>query len=143
MSKWVSAIAVFVLGMGLSTQSVGSTREGSPEATASEQAQSWLALVDRGQYEESWNASAKLFRTAVTRDKWKDTIAAVRDPLGKVISRRLKSAPFKEALPGAPDGKYVVIQFETSFEKKKAAVETITPMQEPDGAWRVSGYFIK
>ncbi len=43
----------------------------------------------------------------------------------------------------APDGQYVVIQFETSFENKKKAVETITPMMAPDGTWRVSGYFIK
>jgi len=27
----------------------------------------------------------------------------------------------------------VVIQFETSFEKKKSSVETITPMKEKDG----------
>jgi hypothetical protein len=45
-------------------------------------------------------------------------------------------------LPGAPDGEYVVIQFESSFEKKKSAVETVTPMLEKDGKWRVSGYYI-
>jgi hypothetical protein len=46
-------------------------------------------------------------------------------------------------LPGAPDGEYVVIQFETSFENKKSAIETVTPMIEINGGWRVSGYFIK
>jgi hypothetical protein len=46
-------------------------------------------------------------------------------------------------LPGVPDGEYVVVQFDTSFEKKKTAIETVTPMKEPDGRWRVSGYFIK
>ena len=40
-------------------------------------------------------------------------------------------------------GEYVVIQFETSFENKKAAVETVTPMMDKDGIWRVSGYYIK
>jgi hypothetical protein len=45
--------------------------------------------------------------------------------------------------PGAPDGEYVVIQFETSFEKKKSSIETITPIKEKDGSWRVSGYYIK
>jgi hypothetical protein len=29
------------------------------------------------------------------------------------------------------------------FENKAAAVETVTPMADPDGAWRVSGYFIR
>ena len=30
------------------------------------------------------------------------------------------------ALPGAPDGEYVVIQFETAFQNKARAVETVT-----------------
>ena len=46
-------------------------------------------------------------------------------------------------LPGAPDGEYVVFQFDTQFERKRAAVETVTPMCDPDGSWRVSGYFIR
>ena len=46
-------------------------------------------------------------------------------------------------LPGAPDGEYVVFQFDTQFERKRAAVETVTPMRDPDGSWRVSGYFIR
>ncbi len=44
---------------------------------------------------------------------------------------------------GAPDGEYVVIQFETSFEHKRSAIETVTPMMDRDGKWRVSGYYIK
>jgi len=47
------------------------------------------------------------------------------------------------SLPGAPDGDYVVIQFQTSFANKASAVETITPMRDRDGAYRVSGYFIR
>jgi hypothetical protein len=67
----------------------------------------------------------------------------VRKPLGKLISRSIKDATHTTSLPGAPDGEYVVIQFQTSFENKKSAIETITPMMDPDGVWRVSGYFIK
>ena len=58
-------------------------------------------------------------------------------------SRTLKSATFARTLPGAPDGEYVVIQYETAFENKAAAVETITPMLDKDGSWRISGYYIK
>jgi hypothetical protein len=46
-------------------------------------------------------------------------------------------------LPGAPDGQYVIIQFETSFENKQNAVETVTPMLDTDSQWRISGYYIK
>lgn len=68
---------------------------------------------------------------------------AVRKPLGKLISRKVKNKNYTTSLPGAPDGEYVVIQFETSFEKKKSAIETVTPMMDKDRNWRVSGYYIK
>ena len=106
-------------------------------------AQSWLALVDAQKYAESWSGAAKAFQGAVSSENWSKAVSGVRRPLGKVLSRQLKSAEFKTSLPGAPDGKYVVIQFATVFEKKAQAVETITPSQEADGSWKVSGYFIK
>jgi len=68
---------------------------------------------------------------------------SAREPLGKVLWRKVKSATYTKTLPGAPDGEYVVIQYDTSFEHKQSAVETITPMLDQDGKWRVSGYFIK
>jgi len=52
-------------------------------------------------------------------------------------------AKFRSSLAGAPDGDYVVIRFKTSFTNKADSEETITPMLDPDGQWRVSGYFIK
>ena len=60
-----------------------------------------------------------------------------------MISRKLKGAQYETSLPGAPDGEYVVIQYDTSFENKQSAVETITPTLDKDGQWRVSGYFIR
>ncbi|MDJ0589504.1 MAG: DUF4019 domain-containing protein [Pleurocapsa sp. MO_226.B13] len=68
---------------------------------------------------------------------------SVRNPLGQTVSRSLKSKQYHTSLPGVPDGEYVVIQFNTSFEHKKSAVETVTPMKDPDGKWRVCGYYIK
>lgn len=114
-----------------------------PEQFAQQSAESWLALVDSGKYGDSWQEASSLFKTHVTREQWQSMVGAVRDPLGKVVSRKLKSATYTKALPGAPDGEYVVIQYETSFEHKQSAVETITPMLDKDGKWRVSGYYIK
>jgi hypothetical protein len=99
--------------------------------------------VDSGTYAESWKEAASFFRGAASEEDWKKAMAGARGPLGKLVSRKVKSRTYAESLPGAPDGKYVVIQFDASFENKKTAVETVTPMQEPDGSWRVSGYFIK
>jgi hypothetical protein len=113
------------------------------EIAAAKNAEAWLVLVDQQKYGESWDAAARLFQDTVARDMWKDALGAVRGPLGKIVSRRVKSAESRTSLPGAPDGKYVIIQYDTTFENKKNSVETITPMQEADGSWKVTGYFIK
>ena len=76
-------------------------------------------------------------------EQWTQQISAVRAPLGKVTSREVKKATYAKSLPGAPDGEYVVIQTKASFENKASAIETITPMLDKNGKWRVSGYFIK
>ncbi len=106
-------------------------------------ANSWLSLVDGEKYDESWDEAAQLFKGAVSKEQWAQTIQSVRGPFGKNLSRELKSKEYCTSLPGAPDGEYVIIQFEASFENKKATIETITPMLDQDGQWRVSGYFIK
>jgi hypothetical protein len=106
-------------------------------------AESWLAVVDGGDYSKSWEDSAALFRAAVTKEQWAQALAASRKPLGSLESRKVKSTQYATSLPGAPDGEYVVIQFATSFANKKSAIETVTPMKDSDGAWRVSGYYIK
>ncbi len=114
-----------------------------PEETAQKSAEQWLALVDAGKYAESWKTAAGYFQTAVSQDQWEHSIVAVRKPLGDLVSRQLKSAKYTKSLPGAPDGEYVVLQFDTSFANKKEAVETVTPMLDKDGKWKVSGYYIK
>ena len=110
---------------------------------AEKAAQSWLLLVDKGDYSASYDEASSFFKSAVTREQWEKALTASRGSFGKPLSRKLKSSEFKTSLPGAPDGKYVVMQFEASFENKKAAVETVTPMLDKDGEWRVSGYFVR
>ena len=72
-----------------------------------------------------------------------ELMQGAREPFGANTTRELTSSRYRTTLPGAPDGEYVVIQFKSSFEKKKSAVETITPMLDDGGTWRVSGYFMK
>lgn len=118
---------------------------GEKEAVAQAQAtaKAWLALTDAGKYAESWDEAATFFKAAVMKPDWERTVKAVRTRLGAVKSRKLQSATFTRTLPGAPDGEYVVIRYTTTFEHKAVAVETVTPMHDQDGSWRVSGYYIK
>jgi hypothetical protein len=120
---------------------VGGSPEKEKPAVAS--AERWLGLVDQGKYAESWKEAATLFRNAINQGQWEQSLQGVRKPLGKLITRKIRTKTYRTSLPGAPDGEYVVIEFESSFENKKSAVETVTPMMDKDGKWRVSGYYIK
>jgi hypothetical protein len=112
-------------------------------AQAKQAAAAWLKLMDDGKYRDSWEQASTIFKAHVTAERWAEMAAAVRQPLGAVVSREFKLARYLISVPGAPDGEYVVIQYDTVFEHKQAAIETITPMLDPDGQWRVSGYYIK
>lgn len=124
---------------------LGATATGSEtqEIAALRAARAWLAIVDAGNYEESWKTVAGYFRNAVSKEQWRQAMEGIRRPLGNALTREIMGKTFVTELPGAPDGQYVVIQFNTSFENKRNAVETVTPMLEDDGSWLVAGYFIK
>lgn len=106
-------------------------------------AESWLALIGDGKYGEGWDVAAEYLKNAANKDAFVKSMNVYRKPLGKLKSREVKSKDYRKSLTGAPDGEYVVIQFNTAFENKKASIETITPMLDKDSKWKVSGYFIK
>ena len=148
------AITAALLAPGAArTQQPGAAPSEPPEATTTDStfdmtpaiaaAQSWLGSVDAGRYAESWEASAELFKQTIERPRWEATIVRARGQLGRAESRKLRSANYRRTLPGAPEGEYVVIEFDTRFENRPLTVETVTPVRGRDGAWKVSGYFIR
>jgi hypothetical protein len=106
-------------------------------------ARNWLKSVDSGNYAQSWDDTGNVLKANVARDQWQELLARNRAPLGAVISRKLKSAEYTTQLPGAPDGQYVVLQYESGFEHKNSAIETVTPVLDKDGKWRVCLYTVK
>jgi hypothetical protein len=103
----------------------------------------WLTLSDANDIAATWDQAAPSFRAAVSKAGWSEALKQARQPFGAVKSRKVVSSEFKHSLPGAPDGEYVVIQYDTQFEHKAHAVETVVPMRDQDGNWKVSGYFVK
>ena len=135
---WVAMILWFCLDSSLVFADEAAEN---PKTAAA--AQSWLAQIDSGNYAKSWKEASAYFRGALTEKAWADALNAARKPLGKLVSRKLSKAQNAQSLPGAPDGSYVVMQFDTSFINKKDAVETVTFMQEKNGKWKAAGYYIK
>jgi hypothetical protein len=138
--RWLAALIIFV-GLGANVSTVLGDSAGEKAAAAA--ARVWLGEIDAGNYGKSWKDAAGYFRGAVTEKSWSDALNGTRKPLGSLLSRKLASARSATSLPGAPDGNYVVMQFDAAFSNKKAAVETVTFVQEKDAKWKAAGYYIK
>ena len=114
-----------------------------PEVETQQADRSWLTLVDVAKYRDSWETASNSFKAGVAEADWERQVRSARAQLGQVKSRKLEKATHATSLPGAPDGDYVVSVFDTSYEKKAEAQETVVSKRESDGRWRVAGYFIK
>ena len=143
MGKIIMALMVAVLGLGgLGCSGCGEDHS-ADEALAKKALDQWMVSLNKGEYGECWDKSAEFLRKAIGKEEFIQKMDSVLSPLGKMIKREPESAKYMKSLPGAPDGAYVVFQFRTTFENKEKAIETITPMKCRDGAWRVSGYYLK
>jgi hypothetical protein len=137
-----SSLAVMIVAIAAAVQS-GAADDELDTAPAMAAAQSWLGTVDAGRYAQSWEDAAKAFRDAVPKEKWESLAEPVRAQTGVLIARKVRTARYTREIPNAPAGEYVVIQYDSRFERIPHAIETVTPMKDPDGKWRVSGYFVK
>ena len=137
-----AVLVLFLAALAAGAQDKPESNSGVVEA-AEKATQTWLALTDAGQYGESWDQASQYFQSKLTRQQWIQALEKVRTPLGKMQTRKLKSATYTQDVPNAPKGEYVIIQYDTSFQNMPSAIETVTTMREKDGSWKVSGYFIK
>ena len=127
-------------------QSRNEERNEEPKSQAgevTEMAEAWLSGIDAGDYVRSWNEAAVFFQKSITAEAWNEALTKFRKPLGAVKTRKIRNMKEAKTLPGAPDGKYWIIQFDTSFWEKAEAVERVTFMSEKDGACKAVGYFIQ
>ncbi len=110
---------------------------------AEQVARAMIKLSDAGEYGSIHDNADDFFRAAVTRDEFIKKSEAVLTPLGARKSLELASATYTTKAPGAPDGKYVILQFNSSFENKAEAVETVSLHEAEPNFWRLIGHFIK
>lgn len=140
MKKLLSVLAFVLM---LSSSGVGAANEADAVAKAVLAAQTWLALTDNGKFPESWDNAASSFQHGIPKDTWEQLSHKVRTPLGARKLREISDEPSNPTLTGTPTGSVVVIRFATSFDNLPAAGETVSLNLEPDGLWKVSGYWIK
>lgn len=103
-------------------------------------AEQWIVLVDDAQYTQSWKEAAKGFQDAISSADWEKKASSERAQLGTKQSRKLKEIKSTNAAKGLPAGQYVLVRYQSAYEKKKIALETVTAVREGDGIWRVIAY---
>ena len=116
------------------------TNAPSAEAETSSEAMSavnsWLALMDNGEYARGWDTAAPYFQAVMAKDEWIARLQKVRYPLWKVISRQFRSSRF--TIPGT----WLEVKFDTSFDGLPAATEIVTFAKQSGGEWQAIGYLI-
>lgn len=109
-----------------------------PDAAVVDTARSFLTMLDRSDWQATYQATGRQFRSLNTLAVWSDASEQARAPLGAVVSRSFLS---QQNLPAPPMG-YEVVKFRTSFANKADAIETVT-LEREDGAWRIVGIIIE
>ena len=113
-------------------------------AAVQQSAREWLGKTDRLDAAASFAAAGDKFRAPITVLEWTDALAKARAPLGAVVQRATMETAFDKASAGrGPEVEIATILYRTSFQNNPLGNETVTLEHEPDGVWRVIGYFIR
>jgi len=106
-------------------------------------AREWLEMTDKGDAAGSHASAGAKFRKALGVSQWKAALAKERVPRGALVQRTTLQTTFDPKFDKAPPGDYAMLQFRTAFANQSVAQETLTLEREPDGKWRVIGYFVR
>lgn len=101
-------------------------------------AQSWVQLLDKSQFGQSWDQASAITKQTISKDEWVHILDKTRKPLGTVKSREVLDQRTAKDPQGLPQGDYVVMVYKTVFAKSTAS-ELVTLYLE-DGHWRVVTY---
>lgn len=136
MRKLFFVALTLVLALSLSSEPTFSAGTKDKE-NALKFVQDWLALVDSGNYLQTWNDLSDLFKSALTKDQWIKDLNSYRKSFGKLTKRK------QQYITESSDpsiGDYLIFQYQSSFEKKQTVNEAVSVIKGRDGNWKILGY---
>jgi len=110
---------------------------------ALEDAQSFLELIDAGNFPQAWWEGSELLHLNSELDDWVESSRIRHDLFGEFSERRVKTFSVRSSYPGLPDGEYAILLFDSSFEHKQAALEMLVMVKDPYGGWKVVSYRLR
>lgn len=116
--------------------------------TASEQEQAaaaarrYLALIDQGKYDETWNHAGPALQNMTNKFLWKNTLKLTHKAFGTPPSRELDGFGFTSQIEAdVPVGEYVLVQFKSPSGNTTTTEKVV--MQKAAGSWKIIGYFVE
>ena len=135
-SIWLAGLILIIAGCA--------THAPAPQedVRADRAARQWLAVVDRGEYERSWQQASAMFRNGIDQGAWIEAVGNARADTGAPSKRKLVSIAYTRKLPGVRDNDYVVLVYASRFDDRPPIQETVTLVRE-DGELKTAGYFLR
>jgi hypothetical protein len=99
----------------------------------------WVGQIDAEQYDESYAFGCDAMHDKVQQDKWELVLKSLRGPWGAVLNRKQISHIYKPNGFEGSEGEFMVITYDTSFQRLGAATEIVVLKWE-GGKWRGGGY---
>lgn len=120
---------------------MGDGEHADAKKAAQEAATEWLELTDTGEFAKSYEQSASMMTDKVEQKQWEQKIGQREKQLGALQAREFAEAQYRDSLQQMPDGEYVLLRYESQFEKAKFN-EVLLTMKE-DGEWKVASYTLR
>jgi hypothetical protein len=117
------------------------TSSGTPaqQAEADAAARGFLALIDAGQYDTTWERAGSALKASSSKLTWTSALKAA-SLLGHPEQRSLEGFGFTSRVDlAAPVGEYVLVQYKTRSGNVTFTEKVV--MQKEQGAWKIVGYF--
>ena len=136
--KILSQLLLLLLAMLPLSAWAGADEQSAPAAAATR----FVTLLDAGTVDAAWQEFAPLARMIKSETQWQPLQKSLRTAYGPVEKRSMRGVTLQNRYAMLPDGQYAIVQFDTVFRNKRAAVETIVLGQSQDSRWQVHDYII-
>ncbi len=108
---------------------------------AVEEAEIWLKLLDKNNYNSTWQNSATLLKMAISPKDWAVNMSVIKESFGEFEGREFVDQKYFDQLSTLPEGNHYVFHFQTKYSEIDTILETVTVTQEQE-EWKVVGYFV-
>jgi hypothetical protein len=136
----VAVLSVLIQAACASQPGTVSTEQEGTLARAA--ATAFIGLLDRQEPGAAWDTGCAFLRTSTSRASWAETMTALQASGGGVRARTLEREFMVENPPPMPSGRYVLVEFKTTFVRRSGDFREQALVRWEEPSWKVCGYSV-